>query len=190
MRVWILGALVLCGALLPGPCRAETIAEKAATCLACHGEEGLPTAPEIPVIFGQHEGYLYLQLRDFKLGVRKNEIMNGIAGGLAKDEMKALAAHFAAKPWPRLAQPAATPDQAAIAQRTNIAGQCTSCHMEGYLGASTAPRLAGQQQAYLELTLSQFKTKQRANNPGMSSIMETFPDADLAATAAYLAGLN
>ena len=66
---------------------------------------------------------------------------------------------------------------------------CTACHMEGYLGASTAPRLAGQQQAYLELTLSQFKTKQRGNNPGMSGIVETFPDADLAAIAAYLGSL-
>ena len=50
--------------------------------------------------------------------------------------------------------------------RANAAGMCTSCHMEGYLGASTAPRLAGQQQTYLELTLHQFKTKERANNPG------------------------
>ena len=188
MRVWILGALLLCRALLPSPSRAETVEEKGATCLACHGEQGLPIAPEIPVIFGQHEGYLYLQLRDYKLGVRKNEIMNGIAAELAKDEMKALAAYFAAKPWPRLEQ-TATPAQAAIAQRTNVAGQCTSCHMEAYLGASTAPRLAGQEQSYLELTLSQFKTKQRANNPGMSSIVETFPDADLAAVAAYLGSL-
>jgi cytochrome c553 len=188
MRVWILGALLLRCALSPSLSWGQTIEEKAATCLACHGEEGLPVAPEIPVIFGQHEGYLYLQLRDYKLGVRKNEIMNGIAAELTKDEMKALAAHFAAKTWPRLEQ-TATPDQAAVAYRTNVAGQCTSCHMEAYLGASTAPRLAGQQQAYLLLTLGQFKTKQRANNPGMSSIVETFPDADLAATAAYLGSL-
>ena len=61
--------------------------------------------------------------------------------------------------------------------------------MDGFVGASTAPRLAGQQQPYLELTLHQFKTKERANNPGMSGIVETFPDADLAAAAAYLGSL-
>ena len=37
--------------------------------------------------------------------------------------------------------------------------------------------------------MSQFKTKQRANNPGMSGILETFPDPDLAAMAAYLGSL-
>ena len=102
--------------------------------------------------------------------------------------MKALAAYFATKTWPRLEQ-SATSEQAEIAQRANTAAMCTACHMDGYVGVSTAPRLAGQQQAYLELTLSQFKTKQRANNPGMSGIVETFPDSDLVAMAAYLGSL-
>ena len=39
-----------------------------ATCTACHGEDGRPISPEIPVISGQQEGYLYFQLRDFKSG--------------------------------------------------------------------------------------------------------------------------
>jgi cytochrome c553 len=188
MRGWVFGALVLVRAFTPGPSWAETTEEKAVTCLACHGEDGRPIAPEIPVIFGQQEGYLYIQLRDYKTGARRNDVMNGIAGDLSKDEMKALAAHFAAKAWPRLEQ-TATPEQAAVAQRTNTAGMCTACHMDGYLGASTAPRLAGQQQAYLGLTLGQFKTKQRANNPGMSGIVATFPDTDLRDIAAYLGSL-
>ena len=66
---------------------------------------------------------------------------------------------------------------------------CTSCHMEGYLGASTAPRLAGQQQAYLEQTLHQFKTKERGQQPGDVGIVETYPDADLAGHRAYLGSL-
>ena len=44
----------------------------------------------------------------------------------------------------------ATPEQKAVAQQANIAAGCTGCHLEGYLGASTAPRLAGQQPVYLE----------------------------------------
>lgn len=188
MRAWILGASLLLLALLPGPSRADTIEETAATCTACHGEDGVPISPEIPVIFGQQEGYLYLQLRDFNKGVRKSEVMNGIAGELSKDEMKALAANFAARTWPRLEQTAAAA-QASVASQVNTAGMCTSCHMDGFVGASTAPRLAGQQQPYLELTLHQFKTKERANNPGMSSIVGTFADADLSAMAAYLGSL-
>ena len=188
MRDWIFGALLVVGALSPGLSSAETVEEKAIACEACHGEDGRPNAPEVPVISGQQEGYLYIQLRDFKTGARRSDVMNGIAADLSKDEMKALAADFAARAWPRLQQ-TATSEQAAAAVQANTSGTCTACHMDGYLGASTAPRLAGQQQAYLELTLSQFKTKQRANNPGMSGIVATYPDADLRAIAAYLGSL-
>lgn len=188
MRAWITAALLMTATFSPSVPRAETAEELAVTCAACHGEDGLPNAPEVPVISGQQQGYLYLQLRDLKSGARQSEVMSPIAADLSKDEMKALAAFFAARPWPRLDQ-SATPAQTEIAQRTNIAGTCTACHMEGYLGVSTAPRLAGQQQAYLELTMSQFKTKQRGNNPGMSGILESFPDPDLAAMAAYLGSL-
>lgn len=188
MRVWIYGALLAGQLIATGPLLAETVEETAATCSACHGEDGRPISPEIPVIWGQQEGYLYFQLRDFKSGARQNEVMSGIVAEMTKDEMKALAAYFTHQAWPRLDQ-TATPDQAAVATRANTAAMCTSCHMEGYLGASTAPRLAGQQQTYLAQTLHQFKTKERANNPGMSGIVETFADADLAAVAAYLGSL-
>ena len=188
MRIWIFGALFLAGGLVAGQSRADDVAEQAATCQACHGEDGHPTAPEIPVIFGQQEGYLYIELRDYKSGVRKSEVMGPVANGLSRDQMKSLAAYFAGKTWPRLQQ-TATPEQSAIATRANGSAGCTACHMEGYLGASTAPRLAGQQQAYLGQTLHNFKTKERANNPGMSSIVETYPDEDLQAIAAYLGTL-
>ena len=46
------------------------------------------------MIWGQNEGYLYLQLRDFKSGARKNDLMAPIAATLEKDDMLALAAYF------------------------------------------------------------------------------------------------
>src|SRR4051812_27828663 len=188
MRVWILGALVLVRMLLPSPTWAQTVEDQIPGCLACHGEDGRPNAPEVPVIFGQQEGYLYFQLRDFKSGARQSEVMNGIAADLTKDTMKALAAYFAAQAWPRLQQ-TATAEQAAVSAKADTSGMCTSCHMEGYRGASTAPRLAGQQQAYPKRTLLQFKTKERANNPAMSALVDTYPDADLEAIAHYLGSL-
>ena len=42
------------------------LAELVPMCLACHGENGVPNYAESPVIDGQHEGYLYIQLRDYK----------------------------------------------------------------------------------------------------------------------------
>ncbi|HEX8374022.1 MAG TPA: hypothetical protein VF606_02470, partial [Geminicoccaceae bacterium] len=65
-------ALAAMAAALPaGTARAADAAaleEQALACAGCHGEAGVPTEPNIPVIWGQHEGYLYLQLRDYKLG--------------------------------------------------------------------------------------------------------------------------
>src|SRR3712207_7452785 len=42
-------------------------------------------------------GYLYLQLRDYKRGTRKNEQMSPIAEGLERNEMLALAEFFSKK---------------------------------------------------------------------------------------------
>jgi cytochrome c553 len=170
---------------------AAAIEEQALACAGCHGEAGVPTEPNIPVIWGQHEGYLYLQLRDYKLGPRKNEIMNGIAAEMSRDDMRALAAYFAKKPWPRLpGQRDASAADVARAERAAGAGLCKECHLGGYVGDSTIPRLAGQSQAYLDETLLAFKTKARGNNPAMSSLVGTYPDEDLKALAIYLGALT
>ena len=49
--------------------------------------------------------------------------------------------------------------------------------------------MAGQTPDYLERILIAFKGEMRANNPGMSDIIMTFPDDDLKAMARFLAGL-
>src|ERR1700730_2099349 len=100
---------------------AETIEEKAQVCAACHGENGVPTEQSVPVpvIWGQNLGYLFFQLRDFKSGARKNDVMSPIAEGLARDDVMALAQYFSKKPWPKLHQPHPPADVAALAQRAN-----------------------------------------------------------------------
>jgi cytochrome c553 len=101
-----------------------------------------------------------------------------------------LAQYFAQKPWPNLAQPQATGDVAAQAQRINAAVVCTSCHQEGFKGDSVQPRLAGQNQAYLAKTMTDFRSGARANNPGMTDLMKAITESDIAALAAYIAGLQ
>ena len=64
------------------------------TCAACHGENGVPQDKATPVIWGQNEGYRYLQLRDFQKGTRKNEQMRAIVEVLERADLRALAAHF------------------------------------------------------------------------------------------------
>src|SRR6516162_8888489 len=68
----------------------------------CHGENGIPQDKHFPVIWGQHQGYLYLQLRDFKRGTRKSDAMTPFVEHMERDDIMALAEYFAKKPWPDL----------------------------------------------------------------------------------------
>jgi cytochrome c553 len=169
---------------------AAAIKEKAAVCATCHGEKGVPIDKLIPNIWGQKEGYLYLQLRDFKSGARKNDQMAAIVADLEKEDMAALAAYFTELPWPDLGQPSAPKDVAekAIAANTSVA--CTGCHLAEWQGDSSVPRLAGQWREYLDQTTKAFRDRSRGNNPGMSDLMNAAVPEDLTAIAEYVAALR
>ena len=187
-RRWaaILAATVV---LLPAGARAQTIDEKAQVCTGCHGENGVPERKTWPAIWGQQQGYLYLQLRDFKSGARKDDLMSPIAQSLERADMQALALYFSQKPWPNLQQPRADRDVAARAQQVNNSVVCTSCHQSGFLGDSTQPRLAGQSREYLQKSMLDFRSRTRGNNPGMTDFMLAISEQDIADLAALLAGL-
>lgn len=170
---------------------AQTIAEKALVCTACHGENGVPPPQQfpMPVIWGQNLGYLFFQLRDFKSGARKNDQMSPIAETLDASDLMPLAQYFSKKPWPNLQQPRPPADVLTRAQRANNSVVCTSCHQEGFKGEGTQPRLAGQNRDYLQKTMLDFRNGSRGNNPGMSDLMKAITEDDIAALAAYLAAL-
>src|ERR1700738_2224444 len=138
--------LVVAAMLMPLPVapRADTFEEKAQLCSACHGENGIPPDKSTPVIWGQHQGYLYLQLRDYKRGTRKDDVMSPVVDLLKSDDMMALAEYFSHKRWPDLRQLPAPPAVAARALEVNGSVGCTSCHLAEYQGAGTQPRLVGQ----------------------------------------------
>ena len=188
-RSWAIIA-VLATTWLPAPAHAQTIEEKAQLCAACHGENGIPQDKATPVIWGQYQGYLYLDLRDYKSGARKNDIMSPLAQTLERDDMMALALYFSQKRWPDLQQPSAPPDVAARAIRANASVGCTGCHQGQYQGEGTQPRLAGQSQEYLRQTMIEFRTRARGNNPGMTDLMLATSEDDIAALAQYMAGLQ
>jgi cytochrome c553 len=179
----------LLAAALAGTARGQTLEEKAAMCGGCHGENGVPQEKATPVIWGQHQGYLYLNLRDYKRGDRKDDQMTPVVELLERDDMMALAEYFSKKPWPRLGQPPAPSDVATRAHRANGSVGCTGCHQASYLGEGTQPRLAGQRREYLLQSMLDFRTRKRGNNPGMSDLMRATSEDDLKALAEYLAGL-
>lgn len=70
----------------------------AQVCAACHGPEGnKPTAPENPILAGQHQDYLAKALKDYKTGKRNNPIMKGFATSLSNQDIENLAAWFASQ---------------------------------------------------------------------------------------------
>lgn len=168
--------------------RADDIADKAAVCSSCHGENGVPIEKTIPVLWGQNEGYIYIELRDMKKGARNNPQMAQAVAELSRDDMLALAAYFAAKPWTNLNQPRATAVEQTHFEAMARSAGCVGCHQEGYKGAGTQPRLAGQSVAYLEKTMLDFRSGARANNSWMKDLLQTYSPADILEMARVLAG--
>jgi Cytochrome c553 len=103
--------------------------------------------------------------------------------------MLAIGEYFSQKPWPDLGQPRAPKEVAQRAQAADASIGCTGCHLDKFQGDSTVPRLAGMSRDYLFQTMTDFRTRARGNNPGMSDLMIATSPEDLAALADYLAGL-
>jgi cytochrome c553 len=72
--------------------------EKAATCAACHGTEGVAAAPQWPTLAGQHETYLLAALGQYKDGSRVDLVMNPLMVPLDEAALSELAAFFASQP--------------------------------------------------------------------------------------------
>lgn len=180
-------------ALLPAGAIAQDAAagkEKAAACAACHGADGNSTIPTNPILAGQTARYLYLQLKDFKEGRRKDPMMTPFAASLSRKDMFDLAAYFAAQK-PTRENSRGPAGLAARGKEVADAALCTMCHLGGFSGQNEVPRAAGQHYEYSLKQLKDFKAKNRTNDAGnMTAVLRTIPDEDLEALAAYMASLN
>jgi cytochrome c553 len=163
---------------------ADDIEAKAQACAACHGQNGVPTDPKtMPIIWGQQQSYLVKQLHDYRSGDRDNPIMTPIAKGLAQEDLRKIAAYFAAKPWP--AQQAV----AAAASPPHGIAQCQPCHQPKFEGGPPAPRLAGLSYEYLVAAMRSFAADERTNNGDMPTFMQALTDSERDAMARYLSAL-
>lgn len=178
-------------AIIAMPAGADDLETKTQVCGACHGQNGVPISPTIPIIWGQKENYLVKEIHDYRAGDRKNPIMSPVAAGIAQPDTRPIAAYFAAKPWPAKtssgtpsADPPAPP--ADIAEKLN---QCRACHQPNFEGGPPAPRLAGLSYDYLALAMLTFANGERTNNGDMPKIMQALTPAERDAMAKYIAGL-
>jgi cytochrome c553 len=68
---------------------------KAATCALCHGQNGISTVPDAPHLAGQPALYVEVQLRNYRGGTRRHEVMSLIAKPLSDTDIADLAAWYA-----------------------------------------------------------------------------------------------
>jgi cytochrome c553 len=168
---------------------ADAVKRKADVCISCHGPAGNSTSGFFPTLAGQTSRYLYLQLRDFKEGRRKDPVMSPMAADLSKEDMQDLAEYFSAqKPVPNgfKADPAKVKAGAAKANEV----LCAMCHMGELKGQNEIPRLAGQQHDYVVKQLKDFRDRKRTNDAGnMTSVSKNLSDEDIENLAQYIANL-
>ena len=97
LRFYGFGFCLLAAGFLATPALAGDAAagrEKAAACRTCHGIDGVARLPNAPHIAGESELYLVAQLRAFRSGERKSEIMAVIAQPLSDEDISDLAAWY------------------------------------------------------------------------------------------------
>ena len=88
-------AAALCAAAAPAAAQDAAAGRiKAQACAVCHGALGLSTTPDAPHLAGQPAIYLAAQLRAYRGGVRKHEVMAVMAKPLSDDDIRNLAAWF------------------------------------------------------------------------------------------------
>lgn len=69
---------------------------KAGPCAVCHGPLGVSVTPDAPHLAGQPAIYTAAQLRAYRSGARRHEVMNVMARGLSDEDIAQLAAWYAA----------------------------------------------------------------------------------------------
>jgi cytochrome c553 len=184
--VWILLLFPWCLAFAD----IEAGKQKAIACSACHGVDGNSPNGQVPSIAGQNSRYIYLQLRDFKMGRRKDPLMSPMAVNLGKEDMQDLAEYFASQ---KQASNGFKADGEKAAQGKTISDNalCPMCHMGGFSGQNEIPRVAGQHFDYVVKQLKDFRAKRRTNDAGnMTSVIKGVSDEDIEKLAHYISSLN
>jgi cytochrome c553 len=69
--------------------------EATATCIACHGQNGISLSPTWPTLAGQHEDYLVHSLNQYRDGTRKDPVMAPLAAALSDADVALLAKYYA-----------------------------------------------------------------------------------------------
>jgi cytochrome c553 len=162
----------------------------AALCAACHGANGRIETPLTPVLAGQPSLYVITQLFLFREGRRSNEAMTAVAKTLTDDDLRGFSDFIGTLP-PVPPPPLATPpDPIRMAVGRALAEQhkCLFCHGAGLGGGEQVPRIEGQHEDYLQVSLRGFHSGSRPGyTQAMTAAVSQIPPEDLDTLAYYVA---
>jgi len=169
---------------------ANTLEERLAPCLACHGANGQSAIPAVPSLGGQPVFYLTVQLLMFREKLRIVEPMNQVMQGFNDDDLRNMAAFLTMLPPPEPvggSMDAARMDRA----RTLIEQhRCNFCHQASYSGEQNVPRLAGQREDYLVKAMREYKNNtRRGYDASMADVLYLISDEQIFDLAYFLARL-
>lgn len=174
------------------------------SCYQCHGFRGKGSAlASFPRLTGQSYVYLHQALKDFASGRRRNPTMQAVVLGLTAQQMKDVAAYYAAMTpaLPPNLQPQrnAAAEVVAKGRELAVAGSsqptvqaCATCH--GAQGARPAtemyPYLASQHPDYIERQLKAFRAGERRDPLRiMEHVASQMNDEQMHAVAQYYGSL-
>ena len=162
----------------------------AGLCAACHGANGRSDTPLMPTLAGQPSLYAITQLFLFREGRRSNEGMTAVAKTLTDDDMRGFADFIGTLPPVAAPPPATAPDPTRMADARALATQhkCVFCHGADFGGGQQVPRIAGQREDYLQMSLRGFRSGTRPGyTQAMTAALSQVPLEDLDTLAYYLA---
>ena len=169
---------------------AQISAQRLALCAACHGADGNSQIKGIPSLAAQPKLFLETQLVLIREGMRDIPSMKGMLNGVSDAEVTALAKYYADKPL----APVPTDRNAEVFARGGKLAEgmrCGICHLPTYLGREQIPRLAGQREDYLLLSMQQFKNNQAiGRDSNMAASVYGVSDQDLQDISYFLARLT
>lgn len=186
-RTILLSAVASCLLLASGAKAEVNITGLANSCNNCHGVNGVSAGQSMPSIGGLPEAYLKTIMMQWKSGERYSATMGRLIKGYTEEEISALAAYFAKKPW----VPSAQKVDKAFAKRATAKGaaeKCTACHGDTGAGDAETPKLTGQWAKYMELELMKYRDEAVAMpDKKMRSAAQKLDPADVNAAAEFFA---
>jgi cytochrome c553 len=179
---------VLVFVFVASPLNAETIQERAAPCLACHGEKGQSETENIPSLGGQQAPYALIQLFMFREKLRTFEPMNEMTKSFTDDDLRTFSDFIATLPKPSPPADAGDPARLQRAQALIQQHRCNACHNTDFSGKDNVPRIADQREDYLAKTLREYKDNSRHGYDGtMAEVLQPVTVEQIADLAYYLA---